>query len=57
MARKHSPGPPHFHYSHIETLRGRDTGRGDLLQGDTDGLDRLELALTTLGYTRSARLR
>ena len=45
-------GPAHFHYSHIETLRGHETpGAGDLLQGDTDGLDRLQLALTTLGYT------
>ncbi len=38
-------GPPHFHYSHVETLRGHETpGAGDLLQGDTDGLDRLQLA-------------
>jgi ABC-2 type transport system permease protein len=47
-----SEGPPHFHFSHVETLRGHETqGAGDLLQGDTDGLDRLQLALTTLGYT------
>jgi ABC-2 type transport system permease protein len=45
-------GPPHFHYSHIETLRGHETpGAGDLLQGETDGLDRLQLGLTALGYT------
>jgi hypothetical protein len=45
-------GPPHFHYSHVETLRGHETpGAGDLLQGATDGLDRLQLALSTLGYT------
>lgn len=45
-------GPPHFHYSHVETLRGHEhSGAGDMLQGETDGLDRLELALTTLGYT------
>jgi hypothetical protein len=44
-------GPPHFHYSHVETLRGHEQpGAGDLLQGGTDGLDRLQLALTTLGY-------
>ena len=44
-------GPPHFHYSHVETLRGHEIpGAGDLLQGETDGLDRLQLALTTLGY-------
>jgi hypothetical protein len=45
-------GPAHFHYSHIETLRGHETpGAGDLLQGETDGLDRLQLGLTSLGYT------
>jgi hypothetical protein len=45
-------GPPHFHYSHVETLRGHDVpGAGDVLQGDADGLDRLQLAVTTLGYT------
>jgi ABC-2 type transport system permease protein len=45
-------GPPHFHYSHVETLRGHETpGAGDLLQGATDGLDKLQLAVTTLGYT------
>jgi hypothetical protein len=45
-------GAPHFHYSHVETLRGHEVpGAGDLLQGETDGLDRLQLALTTLGYT------
>ena len=45
-------GPPHFHYSHVETLRGHEVpGAGDLLQGETDGLDRLQLAMTTLGYT------
>jgi hypothetical protein len=45
-------GLPHFHYSHVETLRGHEMpGAGDLLQGETDGLDRLQLGLTTLGYT------
>ena len=45
-------GPPHFHYSHVETMRGHEVpGAGDLLQGETDGLDRLQLAVTTLGYT------
>jgi len=44
-------GPPHFHFSHVETLRGHEVpGAGDLLQGETDGLDRLQLAVTTLGY-------
>jgi ABC-2 type transport system permease protein len=45
-------GQPHFHYSHVETLRGHEVpGAGDVLQGATDGLDRLQLALTTLGYS------
>ncbi len=47
-----SATPAHFHYSHVETLRGHDTpGAGDVLVGAPDGLDRLQLALTTLGYT------
>jgi hypothetical protein len=46
-----SPAPPHFHYSHVETLKGHDVpGSGDILVGPPDGLDRLQLALTTLGY-------
>jgi ABC-2 type transport system permease protein len=45
-------GPPHFHYSHVETLKGHEVpGAGDILQGETDGLDRLQLAVTSLGYT------
>jgi hypothetical protein len=45
-------GPPHFHYSHVETLKGHEVpGAGDVLQGETDGLDRLQLAVTSLGYT------
>lgn len=44
--------PAHVHYSHVETLRGHDVpGAGDVLEGPPDGLDRLQLALTTLGYT------
>ena len=50
-----SPAPPHIHYSHVETLRGHDTpGAGDVLVGTADGLDRLQLAVTTLGYTTRA---
>jgi hypothetical protein len=46
-----SATPAHFHYSHVETLRGHDVpGAGDVLVGAPDGLDRLQLALTTLGY-------
>lgn len=45
-------GPPHFHYSHVETLQGHEVpGAGDVLQGEPDGLDRLQLALTVLGYS------
>src|SRR4029078_11653485 len=45
-------GPPHFHYSHVETLKGHDVPcAGDSLQGEPDGLDRLQLAMATLGYT------
>ena len=45
-------GPPHFHYSHVETLKGHEVpGAGDILEGEPDGLDRLQLAMTTLGYT------
>jgi ABC-2 type transport system permease protein len=52
----HGEGVPddstHVHYSHVETLQGHDVpGAGDVLEGDPDGLDRLQLALTTLGYS------
>jgi hypothetical protein len=52
----HGEGVPedskHVHYSHVETLQGDDVpGGGDVLEGDPDGLDRLQLAVTTLGYT------
>jgi ABC-2 type transport system permease protein len=47
-----SATPGHVHFSHVETLRGHDSpGSGDVLVGDPDGLDRFELAMTTLGYT------
>ena len=47
-----SGSPAHVHYSHLETLQGHDVpGAGDVLVGPPDGLDRLQLALTTLGYT------
>jgi hypothetical protein len=53
-----SAAPPHVHYSHVETLRGHDVaGGGDVLVGAADGLDRLQLAVTTLGYeTRAVAL-
>lgn len=45
------PTPPHFHYSHVETLRGHDVpGAGDVLIADPEGLDRLQIALTEIGY-------
>ena len=45
------PGPPHFHYNHVETLRGHDIpGAGDVLNGQPSDLDRLQLALTEIGY-------
>jgi ABC-2 type transport system permease protein len=45
-------GPPHFHYSHAETQKSDEVpGAGDILQGERDGLDRLELGVTSLGYT------
>lgn len=45
------PVQAHFHYSHVETLRGHDTpGAGDVLQAAPEQLDRLQLALTEIGY-------
>lgn len=45
------PTPPHFHYSHVETLRGHDVpGAGDVLVADPEGLDLLQIALTEIGY-------
>ena len=41
----------HFHYSHVETLRGHDVpGAGDVLVAAPEQLDRLQLALTEIGY-------
>jgi hypothetical protein len=45
------PIPDHFHYSHVETLRGSETsGAGDVLVADPEQLDRLQLALNEIGY-------
>jgi ABC-type uncharacterized transport system len=45
------PIQAHFHYSHVETLRGHDTpGAGDVLVAEPEQLDRLQLALTEIGY-------
>jgi ABC-type uncharacterized transport system len=45
------PTPPHFHYSHVETLQGHDVpGASDILVGEPADLDRLQLALNEIGY-------
>src|SRR6185437_16925581 len=45
------PTQAHFHYSHVETLRGHDEpGAGDVLVAAPEQLDRLQLALTEIGY-------
>jgi len=45
--------PGHVHYSHVETLGG-DPGRSDILEAPPDGLDRLKLAIETIGYNDRA---
>jgi gliding motility-associatede transport system auxiliary component len=45
------PTPDHFHYSHVETLKGQETpGAGDVLVADPEQLDRLQLALNEIGF-------
>jgi ABC-type uncharacterized transport system len=45
------PAPAHFHYSHVETLKGHDTpGADDVLVADPEQLDRLQLALNEIGF-------
>ena len=45
------PTQAHFHYSHAETLKGHDVpGAGDVLVAEPEQLDRLQLALTEIGY-------
>lgn len=45
------PTPSHFHYSHVETLKGHETpGAGDVLEVAPEQLDRLQLALNQIGY-------
>src|ERR1700722_8812945 len=45
------PAQAHFHYSHVETLKGHETpGAGDVLVAAPEQLDRLQLALTEIGY-------
>jgi len=45
------PAQAHFHYSHVETLRSHDKpGAGDVLEAAPEQLDRLQIALTEIGY-------
>jgi hypothetical protein len=45
------PMPDHYHFSHVETLRGHDTpGAGDVLVAEPERLDRLQLALEEIGF-------
>ena len=46
--------PGHVHYSHVETLGGDQPGRSDIIEAPPDGLDRLKLALETIGYNDRA---
>ena len=46
--------PGHVHYSHVETLGGDQPGRSDVLEAPPDGLDRLKLAIETIGYSDRA---
>jgi gliding motility-associatede transport system auxiliary component len=46
--------PGHVHYSHVETLGGDKPGRSDVLEAPPDGLDRLKLAIETIGYSDRA---
>jgi hypothetical protein len=45
------PVPDHYHFSHVETLRGHDIpGEGDVLVAEPEQLDRLQLALNEIGF-------
>ncbi|WP_158670502.1 Gldg family protein [Bradyrhizobium guangdongense] len=45
------PLPSHFHFSHVETLKGHEMpGAGDVLEAAPEQLDRLELALDQIGF-------
>jgi hypothetical protein len=46
--------PGHVHYSHVETLGGDVPGGSDILEAPADGLDRLKLAIETIGYSDRA---
>jgi gliding motility-associatede transport system auxiliary component len=42
--------PGHVHYSHVEILGSDQPGRSDVIEAPPDGLDRLKLAIETIGY-------
>ena len=45
------PMSGHYHFSHVETLRGHDKpGAGDVLVAEPEQLDRLQLALNEIGF-------
>jgi gliding motility-associatede transport system auxiliary component len=45
------PMPGHYHFSHVETLRGHDVpGAGDVLVAEPEQLDRLQLSLNEIGF-------
>jgi len=45
------PMPGHYHFGHVETLRGHDTpGADDVLVAEPEQLDRLQLALSEIGF-------
>lgn len=45
------PMPGHYHFSHVETLRGHDVrGADDILVAEPEQLDRLQLALNEIGF-------
>jgi hypothetical protein len=47
-----SVGEAHPHFTHVESLEGHDRpGANDVLEGAADGLDRLNVALGSLGYS------
>jgi ABC-type uncharacterized transport system len=46
--------PGHVHFGHKETLGGDVPGGSDVLEAPPDGLDRLKLAIETIGYSDRA---
>ena len=45
------PMPGHYHFSHVETLRGHDMrGADDVLVAEPEQLDRFQLALHEIGF-------